>query len=190
MTRRCGLRPRGDDTGGVGKGRGDPVGHRGMFRGGQGRGGAGPVRSAALGRLVPAHHLGDAGSRLSDGDQISLDGTERKRGHYGPDEELIPITAPEVRRLLTRPVWTESQPADFILYWSWWRRRTKPEPADATTIAVYLMCDCSIRRDPTVASFCCLIEKCYRNFSTWGPAPTSANSGIAGSSGIGSSTVA
>ena len=37
MTRRCVLRPRGDDTGGVGKGPGDPVGHRGMFGGGQGR---------------------------------------------------------------------------------------------------------------------------------------------------------
>ena len=111
----------------------------------EGGGGTGPIPSAPVGRLVPAHHLGDAGSRLSDGDQISLAGTERKRGHYGPDEELIPITAPEVRRLLTPPVWTESQPADFILYWSWSRRRTKPEPADATTIAVYPMCDCSTK---------------------------------------------
>ena len=33
------------------------------------------------------------------------------------------MTVPEVRRLLTRLVWTESQPPDFILYWSWWRRR-------------------------------------------------------------------
>ena len=34
----------------------------------------------------------------------------------------MPLTVPEVRRLLTRLVWTESQPPDFILYWSWWRR--------------------------------------------------------------------
>ena len=47
----------------------------------------------------------------------------RKGGCYGPDEELIPITAPEVRRLLTRLVWTENQLPDFILSWSWWRRR-------------------------------------------------------------------
>ena len=33
------------------------------------------------------------------------------------------MTVPEVRRLLTRLVWTENQPPDFILYWSWWRRR-------------------------------------------------------------------
>ena len=36
---------------------------------------------------------------------------------------LIPITAPEVRRLLTRLVWTENQLPDFILSWSRWRRR-------------------------------------------------------------------
>ena len=46
-----------------------------------------------------------------------------KRATYGPDEGLIPITAPEVRRLLTRLIWTETQPPDFILSWSWWRRR-------------------------------------------------------------------
>ena len=40
-----------------------------------------------------------------------------------PMQELIPITAPEVRRLLTRLVWTENQLPDFILSWSWWRRR-------------------------------------------------------------------
>ena len=75
-----------------------------------------------------------------------------KGGHCGLDEELIPVTVPEVRRLLTRLVWTESQPADFILYWSWWRRRTKPEPDNATTIAVYLMCDCSTSRTHQLVS--------------------------------------
>ena len=33
------------------------------------------------------------------------------------------LKAPEVRRLLTRLVWTEKQVPDFILSWSWWRRR-------------------------------------------------------------------
>ena len=41
-----------------------------------------------------------------------------KKGHYGPDEELIPLTVPEVRRLLTRLVWTENPPPEFILSWS------------------------------------------------------------------------
>ena len=38
------------------------------------------------------------------------------------DQELIPLTVPEVRRLLTRLIWAESQPPNFVLYWSWWRR--------------------------------------------------------------------
>ena len=98
----------------------DPVGHRGVFRGGQGAGGTyevrrwdGWYRHITLAMLAQAylsvikHH----------------DGTRRKGGCYGPDEALIPITAPEVRRLLTRLVWTENQLPDFILSWSRWRRR-------------------------------------------------------------------
>ena len=38
------------------------------------------------------------------------------------DERLIPLTVPEVRRLLTRLVWTANYPADLVLSWSWWRR--------------------------------------------------------------------
>ena len=78
--------------------------------------------------LVPAHHAGDAGPRLSDGNQTSDNGAGRKGGHYGPDEELIPMTVPEVRHLLTRLIWTENQPPDFILYWSWWRRHHQARP--------------------------------------------------------------
>ena len=76
-----------------------------------------------MGWLVPAHHAGDAGPCLPGSNQKSGGGTGRKGGHYGPDEELIPMTVPEVRQLLTRLVGTQSQPPDFILYWSWWRRR-------------------------------------------------------------------
>ena len=38
-------------------------------------------------------------------------------GHYGPDKELIPLTVPEVRRLLTRPVCAENQVPEFVLSW-------------------------------------------------------------------------
>ena len=61
------------------------------------------------------------------------------------DEELIPVTVPEVRRLLTRLVWRENQPPDFVLYWLGGDGATKPEPNDANTNVVYLNCDCSIR---------------------------------------------
>ena len=76
-----------------------------------------------MGWLVPAHHPGHVGPRLSDSNQESGSGTGRKGGQYGPGEDLNPVTVPEVRRLLTRLVWTENQPPDFILSWSWWRRR-------------------------------------------------------------------
>ena len=72
---------------------------------------------------VPAHHPSHAGPCLSDGNQATCSGTGRKGDHYDAGEELIPLTVLEVRRLLTRLVWTENQPPDFILYWSRWRRR-------------------------------------------------------------------
>ncbi len=67
--------------------------------------------------------FGDAGAGVAASNQASSDGTRSKGGCYGPDAALIPITAPEVRRLLTRLVGTENQLPDFILSWSWWRRR-------------------------------------------------------------------
>lgn len=45
-----------------------------------------------------------------------------KGGHPGLDESLIPMTVPEVRRLLTRLVWKVNHPAEFVLSWSLWRR--------------------------------------------------------------------
>jgi hypothetical protein len=36
---------------------------------------------------------------------------------------LLPLTVPEVRRLLWRLVWTTRQEADAVLHWSRWRRR-------------------------------------------------------------------
>ena len=37
--------------------------------------------------------------------------------------ELIPLTVPEVRRLLWRLVWRRLPPPDDVLAWSVWRRR-------------------------------------------------------------------
>ena len=41
--------------------------------------------------------------------------------HY--EEGLIPLTVPEVRRLIYRLVWMPVPPVDFVLAWSRWRRR-------------------------------------------------------------------
>ena len=56
--------------------------------------------------LVAAHHLGDAGAGVSVRDPASADGKGRKEGHYGLDEDLMPLTVPEVRRLLICLLWT------------------------------------------------------------------------------------
>ncbi len=37
--------------------------------------------------------------------------------------DLIPLTVPEVRRLLWRLVWRRLPPPDRVLAWSGWRRR-------------------------------------------------------------------
>jgi hypothetical protein len=56
---------------------------------------------APVGRLVPAHHPGAARARLLGGDACS--GWGRKRGGLPLREELLPLTVPEVRRLLWMP---------------------------------------------------------------------------------------
>jgi hypothetical protein len=38
-------------------------------------------------------------------------------------EELLPVTVPEVRRLLRGRVWPSTPPDGVVLHWSWWRRR-------------------------------------------------------------------
>jgi hypothetical protein len=38
-------------------------------------------------------------------------------------EELLPLTVPEVRRLLRGLVWQTAAPAEQLLHWSWWRRK-------------------------------------------------------------------
>jgi hypothetical protein len=38
-------------------------------------------------------------------------------------EELLPVTVPEVRRLLRGLVWQYAPPEAVLLHWSWWRRR-------------------------------------------------------------------
>ncbi len=53
---------------------------------------------------------------------ISQDGSEEKGDCPGLDERLIPMTVPEVRRLLTRLVGTANHPAELVLSWSLGRR--------------------------------------------------------------------
>ena len=54
--------------------------------------------------------------------------TDRKLGSGGEAPldlaaELLPLTVPEVRRLLWRLVWGRAPDPDAVLAWSRWRRR-------------------------------------------------------------------
>ena len=116
------LRSGRDAVGRVGAGGGDALGDRNQLRGGEGRGRAGRVRGAALGRLAAARHPLPVGARGAGGGA----GDRGKKG--GADEPLtatlLPLTVPEVRRLL-QIAWqarTEAERA-FHLAWSHWRRQ-------------------------------------------------------------------
>jgi hypothetical protein len=42
--------------------------------------------------------------------------------------ELLPLTVPEVRRLVWRLVWERAPDLDAVLAWSRWRRRHQQRP--------------------------------------------------------------
>ena len=69
---------------------------------------------------------GDAGPRLPGGGQAPGVGTRRsgrKGGCPSLDEKLIPLTVPEVRRLVYRLIWRHQPTDESVLRWSRWRRR-------------------------------------------------------------------
>ena len=81
--------------------------------------------SAEMGPLVPEHHPGDAGPRVSVRDQTSGDGPGMflgKGGHADLDERLIPITVPRCAGCSPAWVWKVNHPAELVLSWSSWRR--------------------------------------------------------------------
>ena len=78
------------------------------------------------GRAGTGHHPGPAGPRLPGGGQAPGVGTRRsgrKGGCPSLDEKLIPLTVPEVRRLLCRLIWRHQPTDESVLRWSRWRRR-------------------------------------------------------------------
>src|SRR5687768_15369957 len=74
--------------------------------------------------MVSAHHVGVVGTCFSDGDAVTGSRKRRpKRGGLRLDVELIPLTVPEVRRLLVALVWSTPPPVERTMRWSFWRRR-------------------------------------------------------------------
>ena len=114
------LRPGRDGGGGVGPRVRDALADRGGLRAGEGRGRPGPVRGAQVGGLAPPCHPLPAGPRLP-GRHAPGRAAGRTRGKGGADPGLIPLTVPEVRRLvLAMGEAAEQRP--FRLGWSRWRR--------------------------------------------------------------------
>src|SRR4029453_6779259 len=94
------------------------------LRASEGRGRPGPVRGAHLDRLAPLRHLGPARPRVPGRDAPGRR-TRRGRGERGgPDPgrpDLIPLTVPEVRRLLLALA-ERGERRVHRLRWSVWRR--------------------------------------------------------------------
>ncbi len=104
----------------------DPLGGRRRLRAGQGRGRPGPLRGRQVAGLVSPHHPGPAGPTPSwpspeprPPPASAQRGIRSLRGGLG----LLPLTVPEVRRLLVALVWTVPVEPGFVLAWSRWRRR-------------------------------------------------------------------
>jgi hypothetical protein len=116
----------GHAAGRAGAGGRDQVGGGGGLRAGQGRGRPGPLRGPQVAGLVSPHHPGAAGA--------CVPGRHPRPGHQPPAGKgghgsvngglsLLPLTVPEVRRLLVALVWTTPIQPGLVLAWSRWRRR-------------------------------------------------------------------
>lgn len=79
---------------------------------------------------------------------VTTAGAGGKGGAHRPVEELIPLTVPEVRRLLAHLIWHQPPNTTTVLDWSRWRRRHAGGRDDATTPpeAPPHICGCSTRR--------------------------------------------
>jgi hypothetical protein len=95
------------------------------FQTGQRRGRPGPLPGPPLPGLVPARHLVDAGPGVPGRHPHPGHRRPRKGGRGGLTSQLglLPLTVPEVRRLLVALVWTTPIQAGLVLAWSRWRRR-------------------------------------------------------------------
>ena len=83
--------------------------------------GPGGLRGAELARLAPARHPGDAGARPAR--RAAGRPEQAKGGTRAARQPLVPLSVPEVRRLITRLAPGRGPPAPaFVLAWSFWRR--------------------------------------------------------------------
>jgi hypothetical protein len=108
----------------AGPGGREPLEDRGGLPAGQDRGRPGPPPGAPLARLVPARHPGVVGHAVLVVTRTTATGDHPKGGRGGLTSQLglLPLTVPEVRRLLVALAWTAPIRPGFVLAWSRWRR--------------------------------------------------------------------
>src|SRR3954470_15099546 len=115
------VRPGGTAAPRPGAGGGAALAGGGVLRGRRAGGRAGGLRGAELARLAPARHPGDAGARPA---RRAAGRPERaKGGTRAARQLLVPLSVPEVRRLITRLAPGRGPPGPaFVLAWSFRRR--------------------------------------------------------------------
>ena len=87
----------------------------------QRRPGPGGLRGPQLARLAPARHARDAGAGPPG--RAAGEAERGKRGRLAARQLLVPLSVPEVRRLIARLVLGRTPPTPpFVLAWSFWRR--------------------------------------------------------------------
>lgn len=119
----------GGDGGGSGdRGESAPV-DRMLLRGGQAGDGAGRIRSALLARVASSRDAVAAGAGVSDRGEGEGEQRRECRGRGGERErqkgaaDLVPLTEPEIQRLLLAMVWPQLRTMEKAPLWLHWRRR-------------------------------------------------------------------
>src|SRR5690349_11907596 len=104
-----------------GAGGGATLAGGGVLRGRQAGGGPGGLRGQELARLAPPRHPGHAGARPAR--RAAGRPEQAKGGTRAARRPLVPLSVPEVRRLIARLALARAPPAPaFVLAWSFWRR--------------------------------------------------------------------
>src|SRR4051794_7716374 len=114
-------RPRGAAAARPGPGGGAALAGGGVLRGRQAGGRPGGLRGQELARLAPARRPRHAGARPAR--RAAGRPEQAKGGARAARQPLVPLSVPEVRRLITRPAPGRGPPAPaFVLARSFWRR--------------------------------------------------------------------
>ena len=112
LVRRHPERADGDAARGAGAGGRGALEHRRHVQAGQGPGGAGPLRGAQLAGLASPHHAGPARLRRAHARRSAPDAS-KGGSNVACCPRHIPITVPEIRRLLVRLLWAATLPSQW-----------------------------------------------------------------------------